>query len=237
MRSSDLVSLEPGRPMIAVVIDDVGLDQPRSRAAIALPGPLTIAMLPYGYNLPDLAMETRRQGHELLVHMPMEPLDPGANPGPRALLTGLGPKELRQRVAWDLEQFSGYVGINNHMGSRFTANEAGMRIVMDEVRARGLLFLDSVTSRNTTGFRLAAKAGVPHAVRDIFLDHDIALPAIRKQLGKVEATARRQGHAIAIGHPHDETLEALRAWLPTLRGKGFQIVPISAIVRARYPAG
>lgn len=228
---------DPLRPMIAIVIDDVGLDQPRSRRAIALPGPLTIAMLPYGYHLPEHGAAARRNGHELLVHMPMEPLDVEANPGPNALLTHLGEAELRRRIAWDLEQFTGYVGLNNHMGSRFTANPDGMRIVLEEARARGLMFLDSVTNRKTQGYRLAARIGLPYAVRDIFLDHDVALPSIRLQLEKVEKTALRQGHAIAIGHPHDATVTALREWLPTLRDKGFQLVPITAIVRNRLASG
>ncbi len=237
VKNAAAIIVDPTKPMIAVVIDDVGLDQPRSRRAIDLEGPLTVALLPYGYHLQELADKARRNGHELLVHMPMEPLDPEANPGPKALLTRLSEDELRRRIIWDLEQFKGYVGLNNHMGSRFTAYEDGMRVVIEEAQARGLLFLDSVTSRSTKGFRLAAQAGMPYAVRDVFLDHDIDAAAIAKQLVEVEKTALRHGHAIAIGHPHDETVNALRTWLPQIQAKGFQIVPITAIIRARQAAG
>ena len=117
------------------------------------------------------------------------------------------------------------------MGSRFTADEEGMKIVMSELKRRGLLFVDSITSRDSQGYRVAASMNVPYAVRDVFLDHVIELDSIRNQLARVEETARRTGHAIAIGHPHDETVEAVGEWLKTIEAKGFQLVPVSAIVR------
>jgi polysaccharide deacetylase 2 family uncharacterized protein YibQ len=225
------VRIDPTRPMIAIVIDDLGIDQPRSRAAIALPAPVTLAFLPYGYNLAQMTEAARARGHELLVHLPMAPLDLGVDPGPNALHRELGEAEIRRRVAWNLEQLNGYVGVNNHMGSRFTADGEGMAVVLDEIRSRGLIFMDSVTTTETQGYRLAARMGVPHAVRDVFLDHVVKPDAIREQLRRVEDTARRQGHAIAIGHPHDDTLAVLRDWIPRALAAGYQLVPLSAIIR------
>lgn len=225
------IPIDPQRPMIAIVIDDLGIDQPRSRAAIALPGPVTLAFLPYGHNLRPMSSEARAKGHELLVHLPMAPLDLGVDPGPNALHKELGEAEIRRRLAWNLSRLEGYIGVNNHMGSRFTSDRASMAVVLEEIQRRGLVFMDSVTTTETQGYRLAASMGIPHAVRDVFLDHVIEPAAIRRQLERVEATARRQGYAIAIGHPHDDTLAVLREWIPRAKALGFQMVPLSAIIR------
>ncbi len=221
------------RPMIAIVLDDVGLNRARARRSFALQGPITIALLPYGRTLPTLAAEARESGHELLVHMPMEPESAEKDPGPNALLVDLPYAERSRRLNWNLSQFSGYVGINNHMGSRFTASSDHMRPVMRELKNRGLLFLDSITSVGSVAGQVARESGVPTATRDIFLDHHVSTEDIRRQLQEAERVALRQGHVIAIGHPHPETLEALEAWLPTLRDRGFVLVPVSAIVSRR----
>ena len=148
------------------------------------------------------------------------------------LAADLGQDELRRRLLWGLGRFEGYVGINNHMGSKFTGSLLGMVQVMAELRSRGLLFLDSMTSGGSLGTGLARRMGVAHAARDVFLDNEPDSPeAIRWQLARLETIARRRGAAVAIGHPHDTTLEALAAWLPEVEERGFALVPISAIVR------
>lgn len=225
------------RPLIAIVIDDVGINQPRSERAIALPGRLTLAFIPYGYNLPTLVETARGNGHEVLVHMPTEPMSPDVDPGPHALLTSLSLAEIKRRIDWNLSQFDGYVGLNNHMGSRFTAWTPGMEMLIREVKARGLLFLDSITTRDSVGYKLARTVGLPNAIRDVFLDHDQRREAIARQLRRTEGVAKSRGFAIAIGHPHDETLDELEEWLETVESRGFQLVPISAIVRRNYPQG
>ena len=219
------------RPRIVVVIDDMGVDRSRSTRAAALPGPLTLSWLPYAHDLPDQTRAARARGHELMVHVPMEP-NGKLDPGPEALTVALSAAEIRRRLTEDLGAFDGYVGINNHMGSRFTADAAGMAEVMAMLGQRGLLFLDSRTTPQTKAPELAARYGVPLIARDVFLDHDMAAPAVDKQLAHVEALARSNGLAIAIGHPHDATIKALARWLPTLDAKGFQLIPLSAAVRA-----
>jgi len=231
------VSIDFTRPMIAIVIDDVGINQPRSQRAIALPGRLTIAFIPYGYNLPSLVGTARENGHEVLVHLPTEPMSPDVDPGPNALLTSLSLAEIKRRIDWNLSQFDGYVGLNNHMGSKFTAWTPGMELLIRETKARGMLFLDSITTQDSVGFRLARAVGVPNAIRDVFLDHDQRPEAIARQLRRTEGVAQSRGYAIAIGHPHDETLDELDIWLETVESRGFQLVPISAIVRRNYPQG
>lgn len=219
-----------GRPQIAVVIDDVGIDRRRSARAIRLPGAVTLAFLPYADGVQEQAQEARRAGHELLVHLPMEALDRGADPGPNALYTHLDEAEIVARVRANLDRFAGYVGVNNHMGSRFTGFQPGMELLMAELRARGLLFLDSRTSGDSVAYRTARRHGLPSAARDVFLDHDEGGENVAQQLRAVEDVARRHGAAIAIGHPLDATLDQLERWIPTLEQRGFQLVPLSALV-------
>lgn len=232
-----VVPLDPSRPILAIVIDDVGVDVAHSREVVRLPAPLTFAFLPYGYDLPAMTRTAREGGHEIMVHLPMEPENPEVDPGPHALMTDLPPEEIDRRIAWNLARIDGPVGLNNHMGSKFSARPEGMRRVLRALSDRGLFFLDSVTSARTTGYRLAEAMGVPFAVRDIFIDHTLDKATIRAQLEKAVATAKRQGHAVAIGHPHDETIDVLRDWLPTVAGQGVQLVPMSAIIRRRYGMG
>ncbi|HWK47301.1 MAG TPA: divergent polysaccharide deacetylase family protein [Stellaceae bacterium] len=234
-----------GKPLIAVVIDDMGLDRPRSAAAIALPAPLTMSFMTYAQDLQQQTAAARAHGHELMVHIPMEPVGSRIDPGPNALKIGQDTAEIRRLMEWDLTRFDGFVGINNHMGSRFTASSDGMVPVIEAVRAHGVFFLDSRTTAQTVGASLAQSMGVPHAQRDVFLDDGITQAGVTEQIAVLETIARRQGAAIAIGHPRDATLAVLARWLPTAEARGFQLVPVSTIVRrnqtlaakAPHPAG
>jgi polysaccharide deacetylase 2 family uncharacterized protein YibQ len=190
------MSLAPDRAMVAIIIDDMGLDRVRANRVLALPGPLTLSFLPYGRDAPALAILARQRGHEILLHMPMQSVG-GADPGPHALTVDLAAVEIRARVG----------------------------------AARGLVFVDSRTVTNSQGALAAEEVGVPFAARDVFLDNDLSPEALRGQFEELERVARRRGHAVAIGHPHDATLAALAAWLPQVGERGIQIVPVSAIVR------
>ncbi len=214
---------------IAIVIDDLGIDQKRTRKTMALTAPLTLAFLPYGYNLRQLSNEAAAAGHELIVHLPMQPSLTDVDPGPNALLRGLSEDEIRERIAWNLSQFEGYVGINNHMGSAFSTWDEGMAVVLQELRDRGLFFLDSLTSPNSAARRVAASEGMDVLVRDVFLDNEADVDRVAERLAELEGIARRRGFAIGIGHPYDATADALSAWLPTLREKGLELVPLSRL--------
>ena len=221
------------RPLVAIVLDDLGLDRVRTAEAMRLSGPLTLSFMTYASDLAAQTQAARHAGHELLLHVPMEAVDRRADPGPHGLFTALSRDEILERLRWGLGRFDGFVGINNHMGSKFTADERGMAPVMEELHARGLMFLDSRTSPSSAGLRLAIAYGVPHAARDVFLDDDQTRAAIDKQLVRVEQLARQHGSAIAIGHPHDATIAALKTWLPLLGEKGLVLVPVSAVARYR----
>ncbi|MBX3501013.1 MAG: divergent polysaccharide deacetylase family protein [Alphaproteobacteria bacterium] len=221
------------RPLIVVVIDDMGLDRPRSRRITELPRPLTLSYLPYARNLAEQATAARGRGHELMLHLPMEPLSRGVDPGPNALLTNLSLDMIRRRTVAALDSFSGYVAVNNHMGSRFTTWRPGVEVSLREMKTRGLAFLDSRTHADTVGGLVAEELGMPNVDRHVFLDDVMAIDAVRRQLAETEVLARRQGFAVAIGHPHDVTIQALAEWLPGLSGKGFVLGPISAAIRRR----
>ena len=225
----------PGVARIAVVIDDLGLNRPNARETLALPGPLTLAFMTYAPSPGDLTEAARAAGHELLVHVPMQPSDDTTDPGPKVLSGALDRAELMARLDWALSRFDGYVGINNHMGSAFTQDGEGMRAVLAELKRRGLMFLDSRTIAGSVAGPLAEEIGVMHAARDIFLDNDRDVATIRAQLAKAERIARESGSAVAIGHPYDETIAALRSWLPTLSDKNIALVPISALAKGRGP--
>ena len=225
--------LRAGQPMIAIVLDDLGLDRRRSLKALSLSGPMTMAFLPYARDLARMTRAARAFGHEVLVHVPMEPADPATDPGPRALRVGLDRDEMLARLRWDLDRLDGYVGVNNHMGSRFTSDPEAMAVVMAELGHRGLLFLDSRTSPDTVGPRIARRYDVPVVERDVFRDHDEGTAVVEAQLAELERIAARRGYAVGIGHPRDDTIEALVRWQYEARRRGFALVPISTIARVR----
>ncbi|MDH5723105.1 MAG: divergent polysaccharide deacetylase family protein [Alphaproteobacteria bacterium] len=222
-----------GLKKIVIIIDDMGVNTGNSLKVENLQGPLTLSYLPYASNLPERTKKAKANGHELMVHMPMEPINGDLNGGPAVLKIGLEPEKFSEILEWGLSQFEGYAGLNNHMGSRLTQDRQAMKQLMEEIKKRGIYFVDSVTIASSIGAEIAEETGTPHAERDIFLDHEISKDFIRDALKKLEAVARYKGHAIAIGHPHDETIEVLKEWLPTLKDKGFELVPASAVIHGQ----
>ena len=226
------VPAKPGKAMIAVIIDDMGVDRRRSAKVADLPGPLTLSYMTYAPHALEQVSAAHAHGHELMMHMPMQPLG-SMDPGPDVLTDQLPPDELRRRLTADLDRFQGYVGVNNHMGSKFTAYAPGMKLVMEALHQRGLLFIDSMTTAKSVGMTEARAAGVPSARRNIFLDDVEDQAAVAAQLAKAEEQAKQSGSVIVIGHPHDGTIAALSAWLPGLAKKGITLVPVTAVVKAR----
>lgn len=218
-----------GRGRIAIVIDDIGPAFEDSERALRLPAPITMSVLPYAKHAAELAAEARQRGHEILVHMPMQPIG-HADPGPNALLTGLSQAEFARRLHWNLTRFDGYVGVNNHMGSRLTTDPALMRIVLQALRERGVFYLDSRTIAGSVGLPLAKQLGEPALGRNVFLDNEMTPAAVRRQLSVTETYAERHGSVIAIGHPHPVTVEALEQWVEEARRRGFTLAPITALL-------
>ncbi|MDX2142402.1 MAG: divergent polysaccharide deacetylase family protein [Rhodospirillaceae bacterium] len=222
---------KPTTPAIAIVIDDMGLNRVGSQRMIELPGPLTLSFITYAENLASWVARARASGHEILAHVPMEPLDAREFPGPGALTTAMTEAEIAPRLEALLDPWNGYVGVNNHMGSRFTADQARMGAVIDVLKRRNLLWFDSKTGFDSVGTSLAKAAGVPALDRDFFLDNVQTAEEVQAQLARVEQLARTRGTAVAIGHPHDVTIAALQAWLPTLNDHGVVLAPLTEIAR------
>lgn len=201
-----------GRGIIAICIDDLGEDIAGTDRAKALPKEVALSFLPYAEATPFLAESAGRKGHTILAHVPMQALGP-ANPGPMALMVGMSPTEIARRVEYALNRVPGLSGINNHEGSRFTADAGGLVPVVAALKARGLFFFDSRTGAVSHVAAVSEAAGVETASRDIFLDDDPRPAAVAAQLEDLARTARRTGVAIAIGHPRDATLTLLAEWL------------------------
>jgi polysaccharide deacetylase 2 family uncharacterized protein YibQ len=200
------------RPAVAIVIDDLGNDVAAARRAIALPKDVTLSFLPYPDATPMLAREAIRAGHQILLHMPME-AEGDEDAGPMALRIGQPAAEITQRLDWAFSRVPGLSGINNHMGSRFTADRTALIPVMQAVAARKIFFLDSRTTPDTQVVPVAQSFGVESGARDVFLDDETSHTSVAGELRVAEAHARQGGVSIAIGHPHPATLDAIETWL------------------------
>jgi hypothetical protein len=220
---------EPAK--IIVIIDDMGMDRKHSNQIVELPGPLTLAFLPYAPHLDTLTAAAKAKGDELMIHMPMEAMDKRQNPGPIAIKSGMSEDEMKSMLEKAFNSFTGYVGLNNHMGSRMTKDEKAMRLVMAELKKRDLFFVDSKTIGSSVAEQMASEAGIRHAERDVFLDNDNTTENVRRELHVLERIADKKGYAIAIGHPREATVQVLKEWLPTLKGRGFELVPVSTVTR------
>jgi len=218
----------PGGALLALVIDDMGQDMEMANALAELEQPPTFAVLPGTPHSTEVAAVAAGRGIELLLHLPMEPRGyPTVNPGPGALFTNMNADEMRRTLDADLAQVPGAVGANNHMGSAFTRFGPGMDVVLAELAARGMFFLDSLTTPGSAATAAARKSGTRLHKRDVFLDNVRDTAAIMRQLAKAERIALRHGQAVAIGHPYPETLAAIRRWQE--EGPSVRLAPLSAL--------
>ena len=219
-----------GSPKIAIIIDDMGVDRKRSFQTIDIDAPLTLAFLPYASSLEDITEKAKAQGHELIIHMPMQATTNPVSLGPIALKSGMSEDEVKSNMQAAFESFEGYVGVNNHMGSKVTQDEQIMDWAMETLKGKGLYFIDSKTIGSSVAADMSRRNGLPTAVRDVFLDHENTPEFVAGALRKLERVAVRNGYAIAIGHPKDATLNGLKQWLPDAQARGFEIVHASELV-------
>jgi hypothetical protein len=195
---------------LAIVIDDLGESLSLAKALANLPYPVAFAVWPQASHTHATARLALEHGLDLLLHHPMDPKGyPEVDPGPGAIFHTMTPDEVRATLVRNLDSIPGVQGVNNHMGSRFTEDAAGMKSVATELAARKLYFLDSYTSAESVAYHVARQAKVPSLRRDVFIDNVAERDAVLAMLAKAEAVARRKGQAVAIGHPHPGTIEAL----------------------------
>jgi len=216
-------------PKIAVVIDDVGENMALLKGLLSLDMPLTFAVWPHASHTREAVKLILDKHHCLIEHFPMEPLGyPKVDPGDDALFVTMTPKEIRKRVEENLNRIPEAVGVNNHMGSKFTAYERGMTVALKEFKRHGLFFLDSLTSGKSVGRKVAKTTGITFHERDVFLDNVKDVNAILHQLKMTERVALKKGWAICIGHPYSATLAALNKWQQK-RNTDISIVPLSSL--------
>jgi uncharacterized protein len=219
-------------PRVAIVIDDLGDSLETAKRVLALEPAVTVAVIPFRSASAAVAAAAVAGGREVILHLPLEPERPTAMDGARGFLrTAMEPARMEDQLEHDLRAVPYIVGVNGHMGSRFTSDPRAMRTLLGALRARGLFFLDSKTSPESVAAEIAAGLQVPFAERNVFLDHDPAPAAVTKALALAARVARDTGQAIAIGHPHAVTLAALASWLPEAARQGIEVVPLSALVR------
>jgi polysaccharide deacetylase 2 family uncharacterized protein YibQ len=215
-------------PVIAICIDDLGQDLAGTDRAIALPKNVTLSFLPFAEATPFLAQEAERKGHEVLAHVPMEAVGP-TDPGPMSLK--VGSPDTVALLSWNIARVPGLSGINNHEGSKFTTDAQSFVPVAEELAQRHLFFFDSRTIAGSQAIRVAHLFGVMSAGRDVFLDDTVTESAIEGELAELVDHAKKYGVAIAIGHPHPETLKILAAWLS--QDHGVKLVPVSEAIRRK----
>lgn len=218
-------------PVIAIVIDDMGVSHRRTANISSLDYPLTSSFLTYASNLRPQIAAAERAGHEIIAHLPMEP-KASMNVSPDVLTVKMNEKQVAEGLNGMLDKFPGIAGVNNHMGSRFTEDAERMDVVMKELEKRGLFFLDSKTTPHSAGEKAAKDNGVRYVSRNVFLDNEDKFDYVMRQLRQTEAIARKNGYAVAIGHPKEETYNALKVWLPTLKSRNLRLVHLSEIVKA-----
>ncbi len=223
------------RPVLSLVIDDLGYSLDHGKAAIDLAGDHTYAILPSASYSMQLAKHARAQNKEIILHLPMQSIGSQAPPEPDALNEAMDEDQLSANVHALLSKIPFIKGINNHMGSHLTEFDFFMQPIMHSIHDYNpeLYFLDSRTTPRSVAHRQALDAGLSSASRDIFLDNDHRNPAsIYLQFKKWLALANERGSAVAIGHPHPNTLEVLREHLPQASLK-FRFVTISTLIRER----
>jgi polysaccharide deacetylase 2 family uncharacterized protein YibQ len=218
-------------PLVAIIVDDLGADLAIMQDLLDLQLNLTAAVLPNVPHARAVAELAHADGHEVLLHVPMEPKDyPAADPGEKALMVDLSTAEVQHRLRGYLQTVPWVVGANNHMGSRFTESREGMRGVLEILKDQGLFFVDSRTTANSVAIAEAEEMEIAHAERDLFLDNDINEKAIRRQIRKLIGIAQEQGSAIGICHPHLETYAALKKEAPGFVAAGVKLVAVSVLV-------
>lgn len=223
------------RGRLAIVIDDVGNDLSALERFLKIPVDMTFAVLPRRPYSIEAARRIRDSGKEVILHLPMEPLG-DQNPGVGAILVGAGEAEIRSVLDENLRSVPGVVGVNNHMGSRATADPEVMDAVLSVLAERGLFFLDSRTNPQTLGAAVAERHGVPYLERAVFLDNDTNADSIRAAFEDGLATADRKGHAVLIGHVTVSALaDVLEELYPEIIEDGYELYNLSDLVLRMSP--
>lgn len=227
-------SLLDERPRIAVVVTRLGVSEDLTERAIEmLPGTVTLSFAPFSRNLTEWIDKSRADGHEVLIDLPMEPVDyPSNDPGPHTLLTSVPIDQNLRQLEWILTRATGYVGVSTYMGSGLSTKPRALTPILTELKSRGLLLLDTLDNPVGLTGQLAAEIGLTVAANEMHLDRQPSRVHISGRLQALEKRAKRQGAIVAIARPYPVTLESIREWLGTLNGKGIATAPVSALAKS-----
>ncbi len=217
---------------VVVIVGGLGLSQTGTQEAIRLlPPATTLGFAPYGSSLDRWMQRARQEGHELLLHVPMEPFDyPDNDPGPQTLLTTLSPDQNLDRLQWLMARVTNYVGIMNYTGAKFTASADQLNPVMKELATRGVMFVDDGTSSRSIAEGAAGTAHTPFAHADMTIDSTTTEAAIDARLSQLENLARSRGVAIGVASALPLSVKRIVEWSKGLEGRGVLLVPVSAAV-------
>lgn len=218
------------KPRIAIIIDDVGYEKEIVHRLMALKAPLTLSILPHSPFNKEIASAAHQAGFDVMLHLPMEPMEyPDVDPGPGVLLTGMPPDTLLRQLEENIADVPHIKGVNNHMGSKLTAESTRLYQIFSVLKKQNLFFIDSRTTEKSLCRPSAGKLQVPFAERDVFLDNTLSEADIKNQLDLLVDIAGSRGKAIGIAHPHEKTWLALQACLPLIEEQA-ELVPASALV-------
>jgi hypothetical protein len=219
------------RPKMAIVIDDLGGENHISKELLHWNLPITFSILPFTPHSKTLALEAHQRGKEVILHLPMEPHGyPKTKPGEGALLYEMDEEKLLRQLSKDIEAIPYIKGVSNHMGSRLMENPEKLRIILSELKRRGLFFLDNRTTPQTVGLQTAQSIGLRAMERSLFLDHSPSPEEIKEKLERLIQLSLATGKAIGIGHPHPSTLQSIKEIIPKIQEKGIDIVPLSSLM-------
>ncbi len=222
--------MAPNGARLAIILDDLGNDRRVADAVFDLPYPLTISVLPNHEHSQEIAQEAERRGYQVMLHLPMQAVSTEKSEA-QELRPGMPAGEVSKLVNQFLQDVPGAVGVNNHQGSEATSDPALMRELMPALREHHLFYIDSRTTAATVAYETAQSSRIPSAFRNVpFLDDVTEVAAVHKQLELALHGAREKGEAVAIGHPHPATLQALREVLPTAQSEGVRLVFASELV-------
>ena len=219
-----------GGPRLAIILDDFGSDRAAAESVFAIPYPLTISILPHHEHSKEIADEALRRGYQVMLHLPMQSVL-NESPEKEELRPGMSGAQVESMLGEMIESVPNAVGVNNHQGSEATSDPALMNELMPALRNWNLFYVDSRTTAATVAYDTAQRDGVPTAFRNVpFLDDVEEAGAVQKQLQLALRGAKSKKTAIAIGHPHPSTLQALREFLPTVGTSGVKLVFVSELV-------
>lgn len=225
----------PTNPVISIIIDDLGYKIKDDLRVLGLPAPIVCAVMPHGPHSKQLAVLANRAGKEVILHLPMQAMHEPKNEylGPGALKLHMSKNEFISTLRNDLNAIPHTIGLNNHMGSLLTQHPGHMQWLMDELKQRGHIYIDSVTSDHSVAAMIADETDVPYLTRDVFLDNKQSKSYIQGQVQQLIKRARKNGSAIAIGHPHPETIKALGKLIVELNKSNIKIIPIKQMLKLR----